>query len=390
MKTIKTSKLKFVRAQATNTRLMGVVGVVVHWKDEAEREIAQIFHLDYEVYGIDGFYHLMGSTLKELDTLTLTVTGGLGGNFVSIDFREMVHLLKSAYVIDPNSVETHVDFEGFSEMFFSWQDDLSTTEIVTLMYKINPAITTDIQAINYMIMRLVGCDIVSTISLWDNQTEMVQTDFFEAPFTLIKNTCHLLDEEPTDKLKDEISIRIRDEKIYRAEALIDFEHKYKLLVFKLKVNALTHKIVSIERVEDLMISSIEASFNLNKSEFMLVTQLKDAFFERRFADNNPEMMKQDYEQGQLYIEFNTDNSHVMQNPYYLNGDIYAMYFFSRSGQLLIASFVKENLDRVDAMLIDNQAYVESLQFICELKTDDPILYAYINSDAQSIFDFLSY
>ena len=42
MKTIKASKLKFVSAQATNTRLMGVVGVVVHWIDEAEREIAQI------------------------------------------------------------------------------------------------------------------------------------------------------------------------------------------------------------------------------------------------------------------------------------------------------------------------------------------------------------
>lgn len=390
MKSIKTSKLKFVKAEATNTRLMGVIGVVVHWKDEAEREIAQIFHLDYEVYGIDGFYHLMGSMLKELDTLTLAVTGGLGGSFVSIDFREMVYLLKTAYVVDPNSVETHVDFEGFLETFLAWKDDLSTAEIVNLMEKINPPITTDIQAINFMIMRIVGCDRVSTIALWDDRTQIGNTDFLEAPFTLIKNTCHLLSEEPKGKLKDEISLRIRNEKIYRAEALIDFEHKYKLLVFKLKVNAVTHRIVSVEHVEDLMISSIEAAFNLNKPEFMIVTQLKDAFFERRFADNNPEMMKQDYAQGQLYIEFNDDNEHVMQNPYYLNGDIYAMYFFSRSGQLLIASFSKETLEAIDTMLISNQAYADSLQFICELKTDDPILYAYINSDYQSIFEFLSH
>ncbi len=378
MKTIKASKLKFVSAQATNTRLMGVVGVVVHWIDEAEREIAQIFHLDYEVYGIDGFYHLMGQALKELDTLTLAVTGGLGGKFVPIDFREMVYLLKSAYVVDPNSVETHVDFEAFLETFLSWQDDLSLVEIVDLMERMNPPISSDIQAINYMIMRIVGGDVMSTIALWADQSQIRKTEFFETPFTLIKNTCHL------------VADVLDDTKVYRAEALIDFEHKYKLLVFKMKVHAPTHKIVSVEHVEDLMISSIEAAFNLNKPEFMIVTQLKDAFFERRFADNNPEMMKQEYTQGQLYIEFNTDNAHVSENPYYLNGDIYAMYFFSRAGQLLIASFSKANLEQIDSMLVNNQTYAESLQFICELKTDDPILYAYINSEYQTIFEFLSH
>ena len=311
-------------------------------------------------------------------TLTLAVTGGLGGTFVPIDFREMVYLLKSAYVVDPNSVETHVDFEAFLETFLSWKDDLSFVEIVKLMERINPKISTDIQAINYMIMRIVGGDVMSTISLWDDHTALKKTEFFETPFTLIKNTCHLMEDASKDK------------KTYRAEALIDFEHKYKLLVFKVKVNAVTHKIISIEHVEDLMISSIEAAFNLNKPEFMIVTQLKDAFFERRFADNNPELMKQEYTQGQLYIEFNVDNAHVSLNPYYLNGDIYAMYFFTRAGQLLIASFSKANLEQIDSMLVNNQAYADSLQFICELKTDDPILYAYINSEYQTIFDYLSH
>ena len=101
-------------------------------------------------------------------------------------------------------------------------------------------------------------------------------------------------------------------------------------------------------------------------------------------------MKQEYTQGQLYIEFNTDNAHVSENPYYLNGDIYAMYFFSRAGQLLIASFSKANLEQIDSLLVNNQTYAESLQFVCELKTDDPILYAYINSEYQTIFEFLSH
>jgi len=378
MKSIKASKLNFISAEATNTRLMGVVGVVTHWKDEAEREIAQIFHLDYELYGIDGFYHLIEPTEKALADLILTVTGGLGGTFESISFRELVYLLKTAYQVDTNSIEVHVDFDAYIEVFLAWKVDLTKDEIVTLMEKLNPPITNDIQVINSLVMRFVGRDPVSTIALWKENCMPLKLDFFDAPYTLIKNTSTLLSKDT-----------VNHENTYRVEALIDFEHKYKLIIFKFVLHERTFKAIRVEAIEELIITSIEAAFNLNKPEFIIVTQIKDAFFERRFADNNPELMKQIYEQGQLYIEFNSDNNHVMQNPYYLNGDIYAMYFFSRSGHLLIASFSKENIDSIDEMLIKNQTYMESLQFICELKTDDPILYAYINSHFESIFDYLS-
>lgn len=378
MKSIKSSKLKFNRAEATNTRLMGVVGVVTHWTDEAEREIVQIFHLDYELYGIDGFYHLIEPTEKALSELLLSVTGGLGGTFEPISFRELVYLLKSAYQVEPNSIETHVDFDAYIETFLTWQVDLTNSEILELMVKLNPPVLNPVHTINYLVMRLVGRDPVSTVALWDSGRVPEKMDFFDAPYTLIKNTSTLLTDDVTS-----------DEATYRVEALIDYEHKYKLIVFKFYLNRVSNRVIRIEAVEELVISSIEAAFNLNKPEYILVTQIKDEFFERRFVENNPEMMKQTYYQGQLYIEFNPHNHHVSQNPYYLNGDIFAMYFFSRSGHLLIASFSKENLDVIDGMLIRNQTYTESLQFICELKTDDPILYAYINSNYETIFDYLS-
>lgn len=378
MKSIKSSKLKFNRAEATNTRLMGVVGVVTHWTDEAEREIVQIFHLDYELYGIDGFYHLIEPTEKALSELLLSVTGGLGGTFEPVSFRELVYLLKSAYQVEPNSIETHVDFDAYIETFLTWQVDLTDSEILELMVKLNPPILNPVHTINYLVMRLVGRDPVSTLALWEDGCVPEKMDFFDAPYTLIKNTSTLLTDDA-----------LSDQATYRVEALIDYEHKYKLIVFKFYLNRASNRVVRIEAVEELVISSIEAAFNLNKPEYILVTQIKDEFFERRFVENNPEMMKQTYYQGQLYIEFNPHNNHVSQNPYYLNGDIFAMYFFSRSGHLLIASFSKENLDVIDGMLIRNQTYTESLQFICELKTDDPILYAYINSNYETIFDYLS-
>lgn len=372
---IKASKLKFASAEATNTRLMGVVGVVTYWTDESERVIAQIFHLDYEKYGIDGFYHLIEPVEKEFKALILNVTGGLGGQFVSISFRELVYLLKTAFNVDPTCVEAHADFEAYLETFMSWKSDLSDLEIIELFESLTPEISGPFHAINYLVMRLVGCDPVSTMALWENPEQFKKANFFDAPYTLIKNTCHLLHSTAVNET-------------YKVEALVDYETKYKLKVFEITLNRETYKILEIEYLEELMITSIEAAFNLNKPEHIIVSQVKDAFYERRFAENNPEMMKQSYHQGQLYIQFNKHNQHVALNPYYLNGDIYALYFFTKSGQLLIASFSPDVLMAIDKDLEESAAYDESLQFVCELKTDDPVLYAFINSEFENIFDYL--
>ncbi len=372
---VKTSRLKFVKAEATNTRLMGVVGVVARFLDEGLREIVQIYHLDYEVYGIDGLYHLIEPSDQELENLILMVTGGLGGDFVEISEEAFYHLVLSAYTVDKNSVETHVDFDAFSETFYSWEDHLNAVEQAELYIRLAPKLDTDIAIINYLMMRLVGKDFIAVKILIDPQYE-VELHCLELPYTLIKNTIKLVSEDTNIAH-------------YRVEALIDFDEKYKLMLFDVDLSKSTNLVIGLVHTESLTLSSIEAAFNLNKSEHIIVSQVTDHFFERRFSKSNPEMMKQTYYQGNLYIEFNKDNGHVNQNPYYLNGDIYAMYFFSRSGHFLVASLVEENLLSIDQMLQDQNLYEESLQFICELKTDDPVLYSYINSGYDTIFDFLS-
>ena len=219
MQSIKSSKLKFVSAKATNTRLMGVVGLIAYWRDEAEREIAQIFHLDYEVYGIDGFYHLIEPEEATFNELVLAVTGGLGGTFVTLDFKSFVYLVKTAYHVDPNSVEAHVDFDRYMETFETWKIALDETEIVKLHQKLSPPIESPFAAINYMMMRLVGKDDEGAKSLWLKQPSEV-VEYVDAPYTLIKNTSTLIED-----LETVLS--------YRVEALIDFEHKYQLMVFQI-------------------------------------------------------------------------------------------------------------------------------------------------------------
>lgn len=368
-------KLRFLKARATNTRLMGVVGVIAYWLDQADRPVVQVYHLDYESYGIDGFHYLIEPQEKELDTLILGVTGGLGGVFVDVDYNEFVFLIKSAYVVDEGCLDALVDFEVFEEHFDSMFVELSESEERALYEKLTPDLNSPIVLINYFVMRYVGCDYPATMLLWKDGVIDPVFELMATPHTLIKNTSILEQHQ-------------KDIATYRVEALVDFESKYKLMVLSIDIETASNQVMRAACLETLTISSTEAAFNLSKPEHMLVIQVRDAFFERRFSRDNPEFMKQSYLQGNLYIEFNRNNAHVLENPYFLNGDVYALYFFGNDGQLIVCAMEKENLEDVDKMLMESHAYEESLIFICELKTDDPVLFTYINSHFDNLFDFL--
>ncbi len=369
------SKLEFLSAKATNTRLMGVVGLVCEWQNDQNKRITQIFHLDYEAYGIDGFYHFMDGDIKEIQNTVLGVTGGLGGIFVDINYEEFVFLIKSAYIVDPDSVEVLVDFEYFKLDFESLYTGLTTNEEISLYQRLCPKIDTEIELLNYFVMRNVGCDYPSTMLLWKDGLIDETFEIVEEPYSLLKNTSNCIGETGQKRL-------------YRCEALIDFEAHYKIVILEIEIDKPVMKVEKAKIIESLEISSIEASFNLNKPEYMIILTIEDVFFERRFHDQNPEMMCYEYYNGRLYSEFNAHNDHVGENPYYLNGDLFALYFFTNDGQLVVGALNKESLASVDQAFMDNQVYEDSMQFICEVKTDHPVLYSFMNSAYDNIFDFL--
>jgi hypothetical protein len=376
----------FVSAEATNTRMMGVVGVVAKFMSDDGKWIIQIYHLDYESYGIDG-YHMfvteqktgpLGGLSDEMPEEILTtlrgVTGGLGGIFVPILFDEFCYLLQSAYQVDKKSIDYLVDFE----VMMPFVEPLTVQDksfVKRVFEKLRPAIINDDAIINYFMMRLFGCDFeAAKVFLMDTfETPEAIEQLVNEPCTLIKNTIVMLEDG--------------EKRMYRASALVDYEEKYQLLMFKLTVTP--QKGIDCIILEDqLKVSSIEASFNLNKPEYMLVLHATDAFFERRFERLNPEFMKQHYRSGILFMEFNEDNSHVNENPYYLNGDLYAIYFFTTSGQLVIGSFSKEHINEIDRIFNESGTYDDSVSFVCELRTDYPVMYSFAQSAYDNIFEFL--
>jgi hypothetical protein len=262
-------------------------------------------------------------------------------------------------------------------------------------------------------MRLVGCDSYGAEMLYSGDAREMLS-LVHTPSTLLKNTIRAVIKAATPHRTGIESTARR----YEASALIDFEDKYRLMIIEVVVagdaagdgdstnasdeggagietKSTTGKsvpvgILSASLKETLTVSSIEASFNLNKPEYMMVLQAKDSFIERRFERLNPEFMKQTYRGGNLYLEYNPHNRHVGENPYYLNGDLYAAYFFAFSGQVVIASFEQAHIAEIDRLFSENGIYEESLSFICELRTDFAVTYSFAQSAFDNIFDFLDH
>jgi len=368
---------KFVSAKATNTRMMGVVGVVAYWLNEKEEDVTQIYHLDYESGGIDGYTQYIGEEEVTIEKTILGMTGGLGGDFVDISYEEFSFLIKSAYHENEFSIELLVDFDFFYDAFMSLFEmtPLSNENERLLYKKLCPDINDPITLIHYFLMRVVGNDFLAAGFFWENKEVVGRFKICKEPYTLLKETTTLIESTAV-------------EAVYVSEALIDFEDRYRLVKSMVKISKKTLKIISAEITNEMNVSAIEASFNLNKSEYMSIVRVEDDFFEKRFCYQNPEIMHYDYYNGTLYIEFNANNDHVSDNPYYLNGDLYALYFFTREKYLIISSFNHGHIKEINALFEENELYDASLNFICELKIDSPILYTFINSPYDNIFDFL--
>lgn len=362
----------FKAAYATNTRLMGVVGLEIIWENASDDHYLQIYHLDFEAYGIDGFHSFLNGLENDILMTRQGVIGGLGGTYIELTWEEAMALILSTIAVDAFSVELLVDFEAMLPYLNRVQNGIDASTFDRVIKKLSPQDMTPISLINYVIMRLVGCDYDAAELLFEDRTQCPR--LFDRPSTLLKNVTQW---KP-------YAIK----PIYEASTLIDFEDKYMIVLFKVILSPSTNSVVSIEIKESLKVSSIEASFNLNKSEHMLILQAKDAFFERRFERQNPEFMKQYFPEGKLYMEYNPHNLHVEDNPYYLNGDLYASYFFCHTGQVIVSSFEGDHIKEIDQLFKENGIYEESLSFVCELKTDHAVLYSFAQSGFDNIFDYL--
>ena len=96
MDTATTSRKEFVSAYVTNTRLMGVIGMHIHFKlpdNEMLDDFHQFFYFDAEEYGFETYRSVVGNDQDKIKEIEGSLIGGLGGEKVSLNFEEAKAIL---------------------------------------------------------------------------------------------------------------------------------------------------------------------------------------------------------------------------------------------------------------------------------------------------------
>lgn len=363
----------FIEAHATNTRLMGVVGIVVKWQKSENEYFHELYHLDFESYGIDGYEGYVNPTEEFLDHRIRKMMGGLGGTFEVLEAREVRALLQSAVQVAPECLG---EFPEIEEAFPNIAKDMSLSDenYDEITARLTPALKNQYALIHYFMMRSIGQDWSGRRGLWlEVESNYDTRDMTLVPSTLIRE-----------------SIQEVDKNTYQVTSLIDGYSGYDMVVSEIKLSDIEGelKVESFEMIRKMKISSIEAAMMLKKKEFLSIYTVLDETIEIDLENNYPEMMDNEHEAGVLYSRFKPTNSHVEEQVFYLSGDLLGLYYLTDEGQMIVSSFDEESLNQIENELsvwIGEKLIAPAGQFVIDV----PILYDFVNSGFGDFFDFIN-
>lgn len=365
---------QFCEGLATNTRLMGVVALkAVELMPDGSR-VVHFFHLDFEEYGIDAYEKVVGEDVETMERMTRKMTGGLGGELVPLNPEELVWLLREAYAVNRLNDEPIPEAMGSAFHFLKAETALDFQGVKGLWGKITPAMETDVELINYYIMRLWAADKEGSSFLSRGGSH----------FASLSATSGVMVRNATKKLREAGGIRY-----YLSESLCDNESEYRIAACELGVfeEDGLRRIFSVAVQSTFKVSEVEAAFMLRRPEYISVYKAPDTDRIRLFFDLfKPDAMITVHENGLLYTYFKPDNNHVREASYQLNDDVKAYYYLSEDEELVVCSLSEKHL-REAQIELELKAVMPLLQFEGEYHSEIPVLYDFINSDYMHFSDF---
>ncbi|QZY55576.1 hypothetical protein [Crassaminicella profunda] len=363
----------FLEGYVTDTRLMGVIGLWIKWERKDGKLFYQFFHLDAEEYGLDDYESVYGEDTIKIEKIKGRMMGGLGGKFVPVNEREAKYIIQSYVKKNEAWKEPLPESEWEYEFLLKDEVCLSKEEKSNLYEKLCEDIVSPFQLINYYIMRCVGKD-----------EEAVD-------YLLSKDIDYKVVNRPSTLLKNIIEINEDSKGIfYLTESLIDIEKKYKMVVSEIRLIETENGLkVEDAQIKSMMkITSTEAAFALMRKEYLLVYHVKDmGKLIKLLANEKRHAMKNSYELGYLYTEFYPTNAHVNRQTYYLNEDVYGVYYITTGDQLIAAAYHQEKIREIQDYLMESE-FGQVLELEEKIDLDHSLLYEFIHSDKDNIFDFL--
>ena len=96
----------FQDAWVTDTRLMGVNAMCIHWKDRLDSDVHQFFYFDAIDTGFERFQEITGNDEKAIRDAEVSFAGGLGGRKIDISETEALYLIHAFQLVNKKTGET--------------------------------------------------------------------------------------------------------------------------------------------------------------------------------------------------------------------------------------------------------------------------------------------
>lgn len=395
------SRKEFISAYVTDTRLMGVTGMYVHWalpENSHMTHLHQFFYFDAEECGFDTYRSVLGDggkdEFEEIKDIENYLMGGLGGTNVGISEKEARYILQS--YVDLTVSRGFPLPEGSEESNFMLMPHIKLTdaEEYVVMCKQCPSLDSPYQVINYFLMRCFGHDFSAAKFLTKNY---VRTNIFpeHQSATLLRNVIEgsedavsgfNTDYHATDDDRDFGTFDTF--RSYMCESLIEYSGKYYLLVTQITLDKL--KVVRYEKISEFQVSPAEASMMTARAEYITVADIVPSApaFTRGSTRLTSRAMITEYESGRLFMIFRPNNDHVKQPVYLLNDDVLGIYFLLEDNQLILAAYSLNDIHRLERDLAVSPVS-SYLVPISKYEFKDPVLFDFINSAFDDFEDFVA-
>ena len=370
-------KKEFVSAYVTDTRLMGVVGLYIHWEsqiDNINSGFHQFFHFDSEEYGFETYRSIPGNDISDIDYLEQALMGGLGGKKVKVTKKEAQSLLQS--YANMNRKKSLPFPDGSKEYSFLLDNEveMSEDEERVLFAKQCTPIISVYQAINYFLMRCFGKDFEAASFLTDVSFPIdIYSDIPVA--TLCKNTIDYVESEQGGS--------------YLCESLIEHDAAYVLLVSEITVKE--NNLCSFEKCGGMPVTAVEAAMMLSRPEFVTVYEINCSpdEFDERIVEMTKSMLMTIHDTGRLFLSFKKNNDHVNNKVFRLNEDVSGIYYVTDYGQMIVAAYSSKTISAMEKTLrASSLSHV--LEPVAKYEFKEPVLYEFIQSDFEDFEDFLDF
>lgn len=375
----------FISAYVTDTRLMGVLGMYIHWRAADGGKTAdfhQFFYFDAEETGFETYLGLWSDDPLAVAEKERENCGGLGGKKVNLTLTEARHILR--HYLEFNRAHGLPLPPGREEYLDLLKDlaPLSAEEEHWLLRKQCAPIGSEWALLHYFLMRSFGKDLEAA-SLLTNPG--VNPEVLSAPG--IRAMC-----------RNRVS---EDRGDYRCESLIEHEGSYEIVVTKIRV--LGEKIDRCELISTMRISPEEAALILSRPEFITVYRLIDeSLFGFPDDSENPDeepaarldaftldfdTVSDAYDTGRLFFTFYDNNTYVDRPTFLLNADVRGVYYLTDTGQLLVMAYSQEAIHALEVKL-DREGCGIPLILTDRYEFKEPILYEFIQSGYEDFNDFV--